>query len=265
MRRRPQFSEGWGIADIKAMSNENAIIQSISITLPDNLIQRETKELRNAFKAEALGRFFKYGNTVICQIFTDRFNPVVSMKQNINDYILFLYDNNYIAGIPRMGQIGLHEIQLRFDIDMPEAIFCRPGGFWESEPTEYRVFHSNDYRQMRRETFGGTESKGRQRSFITVEICRMSSRVFLFFSGKYLDKIPLDILDYTVYEMKDRLLTIGSIYLTQATNPEDFKISKGSELFLPNDFRTLLENANWLNRRYQRRNLTGRFLRGALL
>jgi hypothetical protein len=144
-------------------------------------------------------------------------------------------------------------------ISREEPIFCHTSGFRKINETKYQ---SNDYHQYRRLNDSFSESKGIQQSFVTVEHYDHGSSVVLSFSGRYREHIPFFSLNTPFYSFITKLLSLGSIYLTQTVNPENFKIAKGYVPFLPMEFRFMLNNANWFNGNYRRRNITENFIGG---
>jgi hypothetical protein len=161
-------------------------------------------------------------------------------------------------------QVNIHEIKLRFDIDIPGAIFCRTGKFLKVRNNIYRSDDTRKY--LRKSGYNDEkESKGRQRSFVTVIQRETDSSVILSFSGKYRAHISPGLLYLGNDELIQRLCSLGSIYLTQATDPETFKIARGYVPYLPVRFHSMLNNANWFNGSFRRRNITPNFLGGVLL
>jgi hypothetical protein len=62
-------------------------------------------------------------------------------------------------------------------------------------------------------------------------------------------------------------MKLGSIYITQATCPECFKITQGFFPYFAEEHRkfiNFLDSANWFNNRFKKRNITKGFLGGAL-
>jgi len=152
--------------------------------------------------------------------------------------------------------VRIHEINLLFDIPIPNAIFCKTDGFRKINANTYR---SIDYHQYKR---NNEESKGIQQSFLTINHNEYGSSVKLSFSGRYCEHIPLNSLMLNFDTFIDRLMSLGSIYLTQATNPDSFIIARGYVPFLPKQFNSMLNNANWFNGKYRRENITSKFIGG---
>jgi hypothetical protein len=89
--------------------------------------------------------------------------------------------------------------------------------------------------------------------------------VIFSFSGKYLKHIPFDFLMRNNNDLIQRLCSIGSIYLTQSANPESFQIARGYKMLFPQEFQKMLNDANWDEDNFKRKNITPNFLGGVLL
>jgi hypothetical protein len=161
-------------------------------------------------------------------------------------------------------QANIHEIKLRFDIDIPGVIFCRTEKFLKIKGDMYRSDDTHKY--LRKSGYDDKkESKGRQMSFVTVIQREAGSSVILSFSGKYRAHISPDLLYHDNDELIQCLCSFGSIYLTQATDPKVFEIARGYIPFLPEIFYSMLKDANWFDGSFRRKNITPNFLGGVLL
>jgi hypothetical protein len=226
------------------------------------MMNGETKLLRDYFSSQFPGRYYRYGSTSLIEINTAGFAFADSDSiWKIIVYYLSTLQNYDILSLELQPQhLRIHEIKMRFDIPIPEAIFCKTAGFRKIDESTYR---SIDYRQNRRYNDFTSESKGIQQSFLTVIQNHDSSSVILAFSGRYREYLSPDCLKLRYDTLIERLIAIGSIYLTQATNPAFFKVARGYEPFLPAQFHSMLTSANWFNGNYKRRNVTVNF-RGGL-
>jgi hypothetical protein len=236
-------------------------IQSIIISLPVSMVNGETRNLRAYFKSQGSIRYYRYGDTALIEINTSEFDPMrsCSLLELIMQHFLMLKSYNIISPGLEISNLRIHEIKLRFDISIPQAIFCHTSGFRKINEKKYR---SNDYRQYKRQNDSFSESKGIQQSFVTVEHHDNGSSVVFSFSGRYREHIPFYSLNTPFYSFITHLLSLGSIYLTQIVNPENFKIAKGYVPFLPKEFYHMLNNANWFNENFRRRNITANFIGG---
>ena len=233
-------------------------IQSIIISLPANMTNGVTKELREYFISRNMGKYYRYGDTVL--IFIDvtgfyLYHPY-SLWDIVTQHLSMLQNCGVISRELSAHQVQTHEIKLRFDIPIPNAIFCKTDGFRKINANTYR---STDYRQYKRKN---EESKGIQQSFLTVIHYESSSSVILSFSGRYCEHIPPDSLLLSFDMLNNYLISLGSIYLTQVTSPAYFKVARGYVPFLPIQFQSMLNNANWFNGKYRRKNITANFIGG---
>jgi len=233
-------------------------IQSITLSLPANMTNGVTKKLREYFRFQNIGKYFKYGNTVLLMINATGFyfNYAESLWDIVAQYFCELQNCGIISPELSASHVRIHEINLRFDIPIPNAIFCKTDGFRKINSNTYR---STDYRQYKRKN---DESKGIQQSFLTVLHNESGSSVILSFSGRYCEHISLDSLLVSFNTFINCLISLGSIYLTQATNPDNFIIARGYVPFLPIPFKSMLNNANWFNGKYHRKNITADFIGG---
>jgi hypothetical protein len=233
-------------------------IQSLIVSFPACMVYGETKYLRAYFKSQNLGQYFRYGDTALISIEIANFN-YTSLWELIRQLFLILQNQHIISLELTVQLLKIHEIKLRFDIPIPGAIFCRTSGF---RKINENIYCSNEYHQnIRRKEFY-SESKGIQRSFITVINYDWGSSVILSFSGRYREHVSMDFLLLGYNAFTERLVAFGSVYLTQATRPNDFRISRGYVPFLPDSFHSLLNNANWFNNDFRRKNMTTNFIGG---
>jgi hypothetical protein len=240
---------------------ENAYIRSVTITIPHLYIAKNNMEIKNFISSNNLGNYLYYGNHALFEISTGTFNNLYSVWDNILSFINNLqYHAMLVFPSLPIELIKLKEIQLCFEIPVPEAIFCNThGGFRKVE----NIFRSTDYHQFRRNTGCENEmSKGIQRSFISVYQFKDGSHVILTYSGKYKRYISNDFLKLNPLELVKCLILMGSVYLTHATNPEYLKISEGAIKYLPLDFQNLLNGANWYKMPFKVKNMTANFIGG---
>jgi CxxC motif-containing protein len=151
---------------------------------------------------------------------------------------------------------------MRFDIDIPGCIFCKTGCFLKVDENTYR---SNDYRK-KKEINNNNWSKGIQQSFVTVtQYENFESSVLFTFSGKYAKHIPFEFITLSYEELINNLCSLASIYLTQATNPEGLKISRGYVPFYNEYFQKIITNANWFSPNFTKKYYKPKMFRGVLL
>jgi hypothetical protein len=240
-------------------------IQSVTINVPSHMVYGRPKYLKELFKAARWGNYFQYGYSSLILVDLRYFCPSCSVFDQIAPFFRFLQGNGVLSPFLDVGHITIHEIKLRFDIDVVGALFCKTGSFLKVDDVTYR---SNDTRKLTRKSLMDDSkewSKGRQMSFITVIQRDNGCSVIFSFSGKYRRHIPVNFLCLSNMELIQRLCSIGSVYLTQVSNPESFKISEGYKLMLPKQFQSMLNNANWNKDTIKRRNITSNFIGGALL
>jgi hypothetical protein len=245
------------------MQEECASIQSISISFPTSTTIGDAVSIRKYLKDNNLGRYFRYDETSIIMLENIvSWNKLVSVWKIIADYFLYLRELHVITACLRMEHLRVHEIKLCLVISIPDVVFCHTSGF---HMTNNNVFRSNDYRQYKRGNDFWQESKGIQQSFITAIPSDTGVSLVFNFSGKYRAPITPCFMDGNYQTVINRLVTIGGVYLTQATCPEYFDVAKGYVPFLPEPFRTMLSNANWFDGNFKKKYLTDKILRGALL
>jgi hypothetical protein len=239
---------------------ENAYIRSVTITIPHFYIDENNMDVKNFISSNNLGNYLYYGNHALFEIGAGVINNSYSVWDNILFFLDHLLYNEMVYPPLPVELIKLKEIQLCFDIPVPEAIFCDTDGFRKVENT----FRSTDFHQFKRNKGCEDEmSKGIQRSFISVYQFTNSSRVILTYSGKYKRYISIDFLKLNPLILIKHLISMGSVYLTRATNPEYLKISEGAIKYLPLDFQSLLNGANWYKMPFKVKNMTTNFVGGA--
>ncbi|GHV89062.1 hypothetical protein AGMMS50267_14220 [Spirochaetia bacterium] len=233
-------------------------IQSISISFPACAVQGETESVRLYFKCQNLGKYFKYGNTSI--IMNDYItDETLTVWKQIDRYFYMLHQKGVITSYLTSQDLVVHEVQLRFDLPFPGFSFCRTAGFRKINKSTYR---SNDYNQHLRDNGESIESKGIQRSFVTVRQCENGDSFIFSFSGRYRQHITPLFLDANIEKVIEKLITLGSIYLTQVTKPEYLRIAPGYIRFLHGNFKKMLDNANWFSRSFKRKYVTNNFIGG---
>lgn len=238
---------------------ENAYIQSVTITIPHSYITQNNITVKNFVTSNKLGNYIYYGCFAIFNI-----NIGVSISHNsVWDNILSFLDNlKYNAMVYPflpVELIRLKEIKLCFDIPVPGSIFCSTHGFRKVG----NIFRSNDYRQsIRNKGRENAMSKGIQSSFVSVYQYENGSRIILNYSGKYKRYISIDFLYFNPLILVKHLISMGSVYLTQAVNPDHFRIAEGAVKYLPLDFQDLLNGANWYKTPFRVKNMTVNFIGG---
>jgi hypothetical protein len=229
------------------------------------MVYGNAKQLNQYCKTQNWGTYLQHGNSSLFFINTGGFSPDFPLWTHLTSFLSMLQTMGIISsGLDMRYQVTIHEIKLRFDIEIPGAIFCKTGRFLKLSDTVYR---SDDTRKYLRKSgyYDEKESKGIQQSFVTVIQRREDSSVILAFSGKYRKHISPEFLCLSNEELIHCLCKLGSVYLTQATDPEAFIIARGYVKYLPVRFRSLLKDANWYDGNFSRRNITTNFLGGVLL
>jgi predicted DNA-binding transcriptional regulator AlpA len=227
-------------------------IQSVTISLPAEMICGDAKYLNYLFKSNNWGTYLKYGYTSLILINTTPFGYDYSMWSTIESFFTLLQRQGILSRFLVMDQLRIHEIKLRFDIAIPGSIFCKTGGFLKVNNNTYR---SNDTRKFKRrartpqeyESYSEMESKGRQQSFVTVIQYGEGSSVIFSFSGKYRKHISFDYLSLPKDDLIQRLCLFAGVYLTHATNPGNFKVAPGYVPMFPKEFQFILKEANWFS------------------
>ncbi|MDR0287793.1 MAG: hypothetical protein LBI03_08860 [Clostridiales bacterium] len=218
----------------------NPYIQSITIGIPSDMVHSNRAYLSNLFKENQWGNYYKYGNYSYFLINSYSFNPFDSIFNQITPIFNILKYYGILSLYFLYDKMKLHEIKLRFDIPVPGLIFCKTGYFNKVDDNTYR---SNDYRQKKDQN---DWSKGIQQSFLTVTQYEDAGSTVLFtFSGKYIRRIPFQFITISYQEIVDHLCSLASIYLTQVTNPDGFKISEGYLLLSNQYFQRVINDANW--------------------
>jgi len=230
------------------MNCPDPYIQSVTISTPSDMVYYDRTTLSNLFIQNQWGDYYKYGNNSYLLINMYDFNLYGSIFNQITQFLSFLCHQGFLLlSFPDDG-IKLYEIKLRFDIPIPGLIFCKTGYFNKVNDNTYR---SNDYRQKKDKN---DWSKGIQQSFLTVtQYENIGSTVIFTFSGKYIRRIPFELLTLGYKEVIDHLCYLAGIYLTQATNPNGFKISRGYLQLSNPYFQRLLNDANWFSSNFSKR------------
>jgi hypothetical protein len=205
------------------------------------------------------GNYHYYGYLALFEINTSVFNISISVWDNILLFLENLKLERIVSPSLPIELIRLNEIQLCFEIPVPGAIFCNTHGFRKVG----NVFRSTDYHKfLRNKGLENEMSKGIQRSFISVQQFECGSNVILTYSGKYRRHISIDLLKLNPVILIKHLISMGSVYLTRATNPECLKISEGAIRYLPPDFQELLNGANWYKKPFRIKSMTTNFIGG---
>ena len=232
-------------------------IQSITISFPSCFVNGERSYLSSLFKNNKWGNYFKYGNFSYILIDSKIFTQSNNILSKITPFLHYLQRSGIISPEFTLDNAKIHEIKLRFDIDIPGCVFCGTGYFLKVDNITYR---SNDTRQKIRKNKDPNKndwSKGRQQSFLTVkQYNKKGSSVILTFSGKYAKQIPTSYLYLDNNDLIDKLCSLGSVYLTQATNPQGFKIARGYVSLLHGRFHQMLKDANWFKDNFKQRRIT---------
>jgi len=230
------------------MNCPDPYIQSVTISIPSNIVYDDRKTLSNLFNTNQWGDYCKYGDISYLLINLYNSNIYGSIFNQITNFLSILCQQGILlSSFPDEG-IRLHEIRLRFDISISGLIFCKTGYFNKVDKTTYR---SNDYRQKKDKNGW---SKGIQQSFLTVtHYENIGSTVVFAFSGKYIKHIPIELLTLSYRKIIDNLCYLASIYLTQATDPNGFKIARGYLQFSNPYFQRILNNANWFSPNFNKR------------
>jgi hypothetical protein len=229
------------------------------------MVSGRAKDLKSLFKRQHWGNYFQYGYHSLVMIDLRYFTPSYSVLGQISPFLGFLQGRGILSPLLTVNHLKIHEIKLRFDIDIPGGIFCKTGEFLKVDDVTYR---SDDTRKItRKKPYSDNRewSKGRQMSFVNVIQHNNGSSVIFSFSGKYRKHISFEFLMLNKNELIQRLCSIGSIYLTHATNPESFQIARGYKMFFPQEFQKMLNDANWDEDNFRRKNITSNFYGGALL
>jgi hypothetical protein len=238
---------------------ENAYIRSVVITIPRLYVTKNNMDVENFISKNGLGNYLYYGHLSLFDINMVIFNNFISVWDNILLFLDNLKFEKIVSPSLPAELIKLNEIQLCFEIPVPGAIFCNTHGF----RMVGNIFRSTDYHQfLRNKGLENEMSKGIQRSFISVHQFTHGSRIILTYSGRYKKHISIDFLKLNPAMLVRHLISMGGIYLTQATNPEYLKISEGAIRYLPLDFQELLNAANWYKKPFKVKNMTVNFIGG---
>jgi hypothetical protein len=234
-------------------------VQSITISMPSQLVNGERSGLSSLFKNNKWGNYFKYQTISYILIDLRNFVPSCSIYSQITPLFNHLQLIGIVSPDFTFEHIKIHEIKLRFDIDIPGAVYCDTKYFLKVDNITYR---SDDTRQKRRKNKDPNKnslSKGRQQSFLTVkQYDKKGSSVIFVFSGKYAKQLSTDNLSLNYNALIDSLCSLGSIYITQATNPDGLKIGRGYMPFIHKRFQQMLTEANWFNGKYIKKRVTSK-------
>jgi len=237
-------------------------IESVEIAFPSQYVIGVTNDLRHYFRTKKIGEYLKFVQTSIIKYGSAFFNDSETIGNTIRNLLIGLQDSNIIRLDFNMNEVRLHKITLQFSLPYPELIFCDKRGFRKQGKTN-NTFASLDYkRNSRPKKRGG--SKGKQYSFIQVINHQDKVLLKLCFSRKYIKHIAMSNLFMDTENLIQYLLKLGSVYITHATCPEYFKITKGYFPFFRQEdkiFITFLDSASWFGS-FTRRNITEKFLGG---
>jgi hypothetical protein len=235
----------------------------VSILLDSKYVNGITSILRDLFKQNHLGRYYRYSAVSIIKYEADFFVDSVTIWTALLNRISDLKKRGIISIHMKDEDIKLHEIELEFDLPYPGLVFCEMEGF---RKVNEDTFCSLDYNPNKRKD-PSRGSKGMQRSFITVSNHDFGLKLLLCFSRKYKLHISIDDLMKSKQDLLEYLQNFASIYLTQATTPKYFSVAKGYIPFIEKSTQTsfldMLNKANWFSE-YRRRNICKNFLGGVL-
>jgi hypothetical protein len=241
------------------IGTNNAYIPSVTITVPRLYVSKCNTGVKYFIVSNNLGNYFYYGRFALFKINMGVFDNSIPVWDNIWLFLNYLRYQTIVSPLLPDESIRLDEIRLCFEIPVPGAIFCNTRRFRKIG----NIFKSTDYHQfLRNKGLKNAMSKGIQRSFISVHQFECGSNVILTYSGKYRRHISIDLLKLNPVILIKHLISMGSVYLTRATNPECLKISEGAIRYLPPDFQELLNGANWYKKPFRIKNMTTNFIGG---
>lgn len=235
-------------------------IESVEIAFPSQYVIGVTNDLRHYFRAKNIGKYLKFVQTSTINYGKEFFNDSETIGDTIQNLLTGLKNNHIIQIGLNMNEIRLHKITLQFSLPYQKLIFCDMRGFRKINKNTYA---SLDYRQNIRPN-KKRGSKGKQYSFIHVINHQDKVLLKLCFSRKYIQHITISNLFMDTGNLIQYLLKLGSVYITQATCPEYFRVTEGYfPYFLPEhqSFIDFLHSACWFDS-FNRRNITKRFLGG---
>lgn len=224
-------------------------IQSVTISIPSYMVLWQTKSVFLLLQSWKCGTYRKYGHTSLFMIYTQELDANYFIWTYISHFISTLQFCGILSSALTINHLEIHEIKLRFEINVPEAIFCKVERF--NKVTNTNTYYSDDnkkYLRRKKNTLldkEKTESKGRQYSFLSVIQSSEGSSVILTFSGKYRKNISI----YDLMNSNDNLIQwlciLGSFYLPIITDSDSFKVVYEYSLYYPKFFQYMLNNANW--------------------
>jgi len=247
----------WGTMQVNCCE-----IESVEISFPSQYVIGVTNDLRHYFRTKKIGKYLKFVQTSIIKYGSEFFNDSETIGDTIQNLLTGLQDSNIVRLDFNMKEIRLHKITLQFSLPYPELIFCDMRGFRKQGRTS-NTFASLDFKQNSRPK-KKDGSKGKQYSFIQVINTQDMALVKLCFSRRYINHIAMSNLFMDTENLIQYLLKLGSVYITQVTCPEYFRVTEGYfPYFLPEHkiFIVFLNSACWFCC-YKRRNVTKKFLGG---
>jgi hypothetical protein len=236
-------------------------IKTVGIAFPAKYVNTDTYWTRQYFKSNfPFIRYFHYG-THSQVIFDGRgFNPFFSIWAQIAYVIINLQALGIISYSLQTEHTKIYEIKIGYTIPMPQLFFCRHPEFSVVNKRFYRSALDYD-----KNTKSNGKSRHIQYSFINLTNYKTKTDLLFHFSGKYVKQMPLMILDCNSYFLLQKLLHIGSVFLSQATTPEAFNLSIGYSIALPHGLQSMLTEANWYNGKFRKRNASKNLWRVSLL
>jgi hypothetical protein len=231
---------------------DDTYIQSITLSIPSQYVNWPAKPLFELFQYWRCGTYRQYGHTSLFMIYTWNINKIYPILMYVENYFYMLRSKGILSSYLLYKDIKLHEIKLKFDIFIPNAIFCKVGRFIKDATKN--TYYSDDYKQIIRklrmasfndEYIEKYESKGCNYSFLSVIQHVIGCSVVFNFSGKYIKYIGLNHLFLPLNDLLNWLCTLCSEYLNKVTDLESFKVSMGLFPFFPKHFQDILTNANF--------------------
>ncbi|GHV83692.1 hypothetical protein AGMMS50212_10320 [Spirochaetia bacterium] len=205
-------------------------------------------------------RLLYYGDRGILLVNGNVINTVEPVIHQVYWILTGLVKMGILNGDIRLYHLTLHELELKYCFSYSQPFFCSPNGFSKVN----NRWLSNDYCRIYR---SNGELKGAQKSFICAELFHRENRANLIFnlSGRKRQYLSLQILGYTIPHLFIQLIPLLSCYLTQAANPDDFRIETEYLYYMRPEFRQIFENAGWFTedrfvRKRFRKNSDGGFL-----
>jgi hypothetical protein len=189
------------------------------------------------------------GGNTICLYMDISEDESVTFTDAISFRLVSLHHDGWLINLPK--EFYLVDLSLRFVNGEPDCIH-RIQGFQKSANGDFQT--KDNWRQyiLNEDHF---EPVGYQKPFLTITESSKKETVDMKFSWHYFVKGYITpLLDKPLGDLREQLLLLASIYLTQVASPETLQIYPEKKDLVCDDLLAVLENAGWFDD-YERREL----------